>query len=117
MIDLIICKKDIHPQRLLLPRYTTATCTSPGPITVVANSLLQLLLWAQLVGVAALLLAAVGGTWRKAGVALSADHLLAVVLGGEGLERWLNDTTTETEDQVEGRLLLISISKLSSKVQ
>ena len=71
-----------------------------------ASRLLQLLLWAELVGVTALLLTAVGGPGRETGVALSADHLLAVVLGGEGLERWLNDTTTQTEDQVEGRLLL-----------
>jgi hypothetical protein len=39
-------------------------------------------------------------------VALAADHLVAVVLGGERLERRLNDATTETEDQVESRLLL-----------
>jgi hypothetical protein len=39
-------------------------------------------------------------------VALAADHLLAVVLGGEDLEGRLDDTTTETEHQVEGRLLL-----------
>jgi hypothetical protein len=38
-------------------------------------------------------------------VALAADGLVAVVLRGKGLERGLNDTTTETEDQVEGRLL------------
>ena len=38
-------------------------------------------------------------------VALAADGLVAVVLGGKGLERGLNDATTETEDQVEGRLL------------
>jgi hypothetical protein len=42
----------------------------------------------------------------QAGVALAADHLLAVVLGGKGLERGLNDTATETEDQVQSRLLL-----------
>ena len=78
----------------------------------------------------ALLLAAVGGTGRetslmgevrfpsslvarvcaigcvaKTYVALAADGLVAVVLGGKGLEGRLNDTTTETEDQVEGRLL------------
>ncbi|KAF2821143.1 hypothetical protein CC86DRAFT_109792 [Ophiobolus disseminans] len=35
-------------------------------------------------------------------VALAADHLIAVVLGGERLERRLDDATTETEDQVEG---------------
>jgi len=34
-------------------------------------------------------------------VALSADHLIAIELGGEGLERRLNDTTAETEDKVE----------------
>jgi hypothetical protein len=38
-------------------------------------------------------------------VALAADHLVAVELGGKGLERGLNDTTTETEDEVEGGLL------------
>lgn len=38
-------------------------------------------------------------------VALAADHLLAVELGGKSLQRGLNDTTTEAEDQVEGRLL------------
>ena len=94
-----------------------------------ASSLLQLLLGAELVGVTALLLAAVGGTGRetslgrevrfpsslfacagalvvaKTYVALAADGLVAVVLGGKGLERGLNDATTETEDQVEGRLL------------
>jgi hypothetical protein len=39
-------------------------------------------------------------------VALAADHLIAVVLGGERLERRLDDSTTETEDQVQSRLLL-----------
>lgn len=69
---------------------------------------------------AALSLAAVGGTGREAGlrvpsqqslapesasavhtyVALAADHLVAVELGGQSLQRGLNNTTTETEDQV-----------------
>ena len=78
-----------------------------------ANRLLQLLLWAELVGVSALLLAAVGGTWWEASVALAADHLVAVELGGQGLKGWLNETTTEAEDQVEGRLLLSHISNCS----
>ena len=55
---------------------------------------------------AALLLAAVGGARWETGVALAANHLVAVELGGQGLEGWLNETTTEAEDQVEGRLLL-----------
>ena len=33
-------------------------------------------------------------------------HLVAVVLGGKGLERGLDDATAETEDKVQGRLLL-----------
>ena len=54
----------------------------------------------------ALLLAAVHGTGRETCVALSADHLLTVVLAGEGLEGGLNDTTAEAEHKVEGGLLL-----------
>jgi len=42
----------------------------------------------------------------QARVALAADHLIAVVLGSEGLERGLDDATAQTEDQVERRLLL-----------
>lgn len=38
-------------------------------------------------------------------VALPANHLIAVVLGGKGLQRWLDDATTETEDQVKRGLL------------
>jgi hypothetical protein len=55
--------------------------------------------------VTALALTAVGGTGRETSVALAADVLLTVVLGGEGLEGRLDDTTTETEDQVESGLL------------
>lgn len=42
---------------------------------------------------------------RRTYVALSADHLIAVELGGKGFERWLDDTTTETENQVKSRFL------------
>lgn len=38
-------------------------------------------------------------------VALAADHLVAVVLGGKSLERRLDDTTTETENKVKGGFL------------
>ena len=51
-------------------------------------------------------LAAVGRARREAGVALAADLLVAVVLGREHLQRGLDDATTETQDKVEGRLLL-----------
>jgi len=68
--------------------------------------LLQLLLGSELVGVAALLLSAVGGSGVVSRVALSADHLLAVVLLSEGLEGRLDDTTSESEDQMESGLLL-----------
>ena len=55
----------------------------------------------------ALLLSAVGGTGREAGVALSADHLLAVVLGGQSLEGRLDDTAAKSENQVQCRFLKI----------
>jgi len=54
-----------------------------------------------LVGVAALLLPAVGSTGWETGIALSADHLLAVELGGKSLKRGFDDTTTETEDKMK----------------
>lgn len=38
-------------------------------------------------------------------VALAADHLVAVELRGQDLQGGLNQTTTETEDQVESGLL------------
>merc|ERR1712000_487259 len=71
-----------------------------------AHRLFGLLLGSELVGVTALALTAVGGTRGETSVALAADHLVAVELGGESLKRGLDDTTTETEDQVEGGLLL-----------
>lgn len=46
-----------------------------------------------------------GGAGTATYVALSADHLVAVKLGGKGLERWLDDTTTETEHKVQSRFL------------
>jgi len=51
--------------------------------------------------VTALLLSAVGGSRWQTGVALSADHLIAVVLGGQGLERRLDDTTSESENEMQ----------------
>lgn len=46
-----------------------------------------------------------GEKWNRTYVALAADALLAVVLGGKSLERGFDDTTTETEDKVKGGLL------------
>jgi len=44
-------------------------------------------------------------------VALSADHLVAVKLRSKGLERWLDNTTTKTENKMEGRFLWYIVSK------
>ena len=82
-----------------------ATNQKPG-IPQGAIRLFKLLLGSELVGVATLSLSAVGSTGRKTGVADTADGLLTVVLGSKSLQGGLDDTTTETEDQVEGRLLL-----------
>lgn len=67
---------------------------------------LDLLLRAELVGVTALLLAAVDCARRQTSVAHAADHLLAVVLARKHLQGRLNHATTQTEHQVQRRLLL-----------
>ena len=99
------------------------TSIHPPNSKTATNSLFELLLWAQLVAVSALPLAAVGGTrWETSllhisirnllrrhtittYVALPADHLIAIVLRGERFERWLDDATTEAEHEMERRFL------------
>ncbi len=54
----------------------------------------------------ALLLSAVLGAGGKAGIALSANHFLALEGLGKGGKGGIKHTTAETEDQVEGRFLL-----------
>ena len=68
-----------------------------------------------------LALTAVGGLWRKLGVALSADHLLAFVGSGQGSEGWLNlnaseTTSTESQNQVESGLLLDVVVRESAAI-
>merc|ERR1719310_506474 len=77
-----------------------------NPSSISCRRSLDLLLRAELVRVAALLLAAVHGLRRQARVALPADHLVAVVLAREHDERRLHDSAAETKHQVKGRLLL-----------
>src|SRR5271154_5270169 len=81
-------------QRLGLYRHsTTAYSFHPDlPDHTPAKPLLYLLLWPQLIGVSALLLPAVRRSRWQSCVALSADHLLAVVLAGKGFQRGLDDT-------------------------
>lgn len=88
------------------------------------TSSLKLLLWPELVGVAAFLLAAVGGSgWKTClskpwsgtspqeeilpggergatYVAFPADHFLAVVLARKSFERRLDDTAAKTKNQM-----------------
>lgn len=97
-----VCELHIHHSQFLQPTLSQRCTKIPlGG----AQPLLDLLLWSELVGVTALLLTAVGGSRGKTGVALSADHLVAVVFGGEGLEGGFDDTASETENQVESRFL------------
>ena len=66
--------------------------------------LLQLLLGAEVVAVTASLLTAVVSTRRKTRVALTADHLLAVVLLGESSQGRLDHTTSHLEEHFKGGL-------------
>merc|ERR1712217_743481 len=82
------------------------TATGHRTELLLSTRLLELLLGAQLVGVTAFLLAAIHGARRQACVTLTTDLLVAVVFPGEELQRWLDHTTAEAQDQVESRLFL-----------
>lgn len=80
------------------------------------NKSFQLLLWAQLVGVTTLSLSAVGSSRWQSSVTFTANRLFAVVLGSQGFQRWLNDTTSQSQDQVQGGFLLDVIVRQSSAI-
>ena len=84
-------------------------------------STLHLLLGADITVVTTLALAAVSRLGGKASVALAANHLVAFVSAGESGQRRLDldatDTTaTESEDQVEGGLLLDVVVRKSAAI-
>ena len=70
-----------------------------------AKQLLQLLLGAEVAAVTALLLTAVVGTLGQTGVALAANHLLAVVLLGESSKRGLDDSSSQLEQNLHSGVL------------
>ena len=84
-------------------------------------SALELLLWSEIAVVTALSLSAVGGLWWKTSVAFSANHFVALVFSGESSEGGLDldrslTTTSESEHQVEGGLLLDVVIRQGSSV-
>jgi len=62
------------------------------------------------------LLSAVGGSCVVTRVTLSTDHFVTVVLLRQNTERRLDDTSSETKHQMEGRLLLDVIVREGSTV-
>ena len=80
------------------------------------DNLLQLLLGPQVGAVAAGLLPAVGGPGVQPGVALPADHLVAVVPLGQDTEGGLDDSSSQSEHQVEGGLLLDVVVRQSPPI-
>lgn len=62
--------------------------------------LLQLLLGAQVVRMAALGLTAISSPGVQPGVAFTANHFVAVVFLCKNTQRRFNDTTTQTEHQM-----------------
>ena len=81
------------------------------------NSLLQLLLGSQVRAVTTGLLPAVGGPGVEPGVALPADHLVAVVPLGQDTQGRLDDSSSQSEHQVEGGLLLDVVIRQSPVTQ
>ena len=74
------------------------------------HSLLQLLLGAEMVAVSALLLTAVVSTQRKTSVALTAHHLIAVVLLGQCSQGGLDHSSSHLEEHFNGGGLVDSAS-------
>ena len=86
-----------------------------------ADSALNLFLQSDISVVTALSLSAVGGFQWESGVALSANHLVALVLSGESGKGWLNlhgthTSTSKSEDQVESGLFLDVVIRESSSI-
>jgi hypothetical protein len=61
-------------------------------------------------------LAAVGRTGWQTSIALATDLLVTLVFGGEHFQGWLDDATTETQNQMEGRFLLDVVVAQSSAI-
>ena len=81
----------------------------------------ELLLGSDVGGVATLSLSAVASLGGKGSIALSANHLFALVLSGKSGKRGLNGdgtsaTTSESEDQVKGGFLLNVVVRKSSAI-
>ena len=102
-------------QRFPLKRGANLFLEAPGPLLPLGSidyfpagrlALLELLLGAEVVRVAALLLAAVDRAGVEARVALAADHLLAVVLAREDGQGGLDDAAAEAQHEVQRGLLL-----------
>jgi len=56
----------------------------------------RIALGSEVVGVSALLLAAIFSTGWQAGIALPANHFFAIVFAGQGFQGGFNDTSTKT---------------------
>jgi hypothetical protein len=78
--------------------------------------LFQLLLDAKIVGMSALLLAAVSGTWWESRIALAANLFVAVVLLSQHAQRGLDDATAQTKHQMKSALLLNVVIRQSASI-
>jgi hypothetical protein len=80
------------------------------------GSLFKLFLGAKLIGVTTLLFAAIGGTRRQTRIAFSANGLVAIESLGKKGKRRIVDSSTQTKDQMQGRLLLNVVVRQSSSI-
>ena len=70
------------------------------------QSILGFLLESKLIAVSTLAFAAVSGLEGKSGITLPADLLVAVELLGDGGNGGIHGSSSESEDEVKGGLLL-----------
>lgn len=131
------CKAYTTDQHRSRPSFPLFRIRRPATFHCGASRLLQLLLRSELRRVTTLPLSAVGSSGRKSGVADSADLLVTlhskgtfhqslklhlrkrqthVVLVGQNLQGRLDDTTSQSQDQVQSRLLLNVVVGQSSAI-
>ena len=68
----------------------------------ITQSFSELLLGSDVGGVTALSLSAIGGFQGKSCVAFSANLLVAVEFFSNGSDGWIHDTSSESQDQMQG---------------
>merc|ERR1712156_571817 len=99
--------------KIIFPFLLVVIIKTPGQSQ---TKLLQLLLLSQIAASTALSLSAITSLQRQSSITSSANHLITSIFLGQNLQRRLNDTTSQSKDQVKGGFFLDVVVGQSSAV-